>query len=383
MKKNRNKIGVYIAISLAMASLTACGDDYDGYNSYSSSKSDYSVESSVTNFSGMFQSADVSESYFDSEKLSDVLDMTSAGSGLGSSKSSTKSSNQSTKVDNGSAVNATEGRKFIRTVNLELQANTRADLEGIMRQAQYKCEELGGYVQGQSIYGNYRYTGSMTIRVPKDQTDDFLSFIDEQNYKITSTNDKLDDVTLQYADVGSRLESAKIAQEKYKEYAKQAQNIDELLQVEEKLDSVTADLESYQSQMNSLNNSIDYSTINLTIESKEASNKESFTETFNENMKYFSVHLANNLSDAIELIVNSVIYIISILPALFILITALKVIFKFKGIRSTVMDVLYRLRERRAMKQYDKAREIGPDPENTEYYDESDKSQSDTGDVQK
>lgn len=323
----KRKGSLLAIILLSMALLTACGGG--GNRSY-----DYESTSVNSNYAGAIAST------------FGKADISAAGSGLDTSSRSADTNNsddyhKSTKKSNS---DEQSGRKIIRTVDMTIQTGTKADIEAIMAAASEKCNELGGYEESRSIDGYRKYYGDITLRVPKSNTDEFLEFINDSNLVITKLNDNSKDVTLQYTDVDSRLGSAKRQQKKYEEYAEKAENMDDLLRIEERLDSVTADLESYQSQMNTLNNQIDYCTVSLDIESKEkvAYSSNSFSEQFADNMYGFGEDLADIVTGIISAAIVVVLGAIGFIPAIIIFIFTLRFVFKFK-----VKDLINKFRTRR------------------------------------
>lgn len=323
----RRKGSLLAIILLSMALLTACGGDGDrSYRSESASINSNYDGTITSTFGG--------------------ANMSAASSGLDTSSKSTDTNNgddyhKSTKKSN---TDEQSNRKIIRTVDMTIQTGTKADIETIMTAASEKCNELGGYEESRSIDGYRKYYGDIILRVPKFNTDEFLEFINASNLVITKLNDTSEDVTLQYTDVDSRLGSAKRQQKKYEEYAEKAENMDDLLRIEERLDSVTADLESYQSQMNTLNNQIDYCTVSLDIESKEkvAYSSNSFSEQFADNMYGFGEDLADIVTGMISAAIVVVLGAIGFIPAIVIFIFTLRFACKFK-----FKDLINKFRTRR------------------------------------
>lgn len=326
----KRKGSLLAIILLSMALLTACGGDDD--RSYSSESA--SINS---NYDGTIAST------------FGGANMTAASSGLDTSSRSADTGDsddyhKSPKNSNTSNTNEQANRKIIRTVDMTIQTGTKTDIETIMAAASEKCNELGGYEESRSIDGYRKYYGDITLRVPKSNTDEFLEFINDSNLVITKLNDTSEDVTLKYTDVDSRLGSAKRQQKKYEEYAEKAENMDDLLRIEERLDSVTADLESYQSQMNTLNNQIDYCTVRLDIESKEkvAYSSNSFSEQFAENMYGFGEDLADIVTGMISAAIVVILAAIGFIPAIIIFIFTLRFAFRFK-----FKDLVNKFRTRR------------------------------------
>lgn len=77
--------------------------------------------------------------------------------------------------------NGQSSRKLIRTFNLDAETT---DFDNLVTQLQQETQNLGGYVESSYVNGNSYYTensryASLTLRIPKDKTDDFLGTVGE------------------------------------------------------------------------------------------------------------------------------------------------------------------------------------------------------------
>ena len=155
--------------------------------------------------------------------------------------------------------------KLIRNVSIDLHTKEDNIAETLNTFAS-KTNELGGYFSNKQIDNQNSWTrGSIVLRIPSENVDAFLDFVNNTPLEVVSLSDNTEDVTLQYADVETRIAVLKQKRDNYMEYLKQATDIDETLKVEDALTRVVADLESQESQMRVLSNKINYSTISITI----------------------------------------------------------------------------------------------------------------------
>ena len=159
------------------------------------------------------------------------------------------------------------GRKLIRTVYLSLQTT---EFDSVLSNLASKTTELGGYIESSSVSGNSYYYqstryASYTIRIPSAKLDQFVEVVKELG-NVTHKNESVEDVTLRYVDVESRKKALETEQERLMELLSNAENMEDLLAIEDKLSEVRYELENYGSQLRMLDNQIDYSTVNVDID---------------------------------------------------------------------------------------------------------------------
>ena len=156
--------------------------------------------------------------------------------------------------------NGQSSRKLIRTFNLDAETT---DFDNLVTQLQQETQNLGGYVESSYVNGNSYYTensryASLTLRIPKDKTDDFLGTVGEMA-NVTSKSENVEDVTLTYTDLKSHVEALQAEQE-------QAKTVEDTMSIQSRLTDVRYELESYMSQLKVYDNQVDYDTVNISIQ---------------------------------------------------------------------------------------------------------------------
>ena len=187
-----------------------------------------------------------------------------------------------------------ENRKWIITVNMNAETD---DLDALTAALDEKITALNGYVEDQSVYNgssyaNYRYrNASMTIRIPADDVDNFTDEVGGIA-NVVSKSKTLEDITLKYVATESRISALETEEARLLEFMEKAETMSDLLEIEERLTEVRAELESTTSQMRLYNNQIDYATIYLSIEEvqeytpvEEPTFWERITDGFSDNLK--------------------------------------------------------------------------------------------------
>lgn len=161
--------------------------------------------------------------------------------------------------------------KLIRTVYLDAQTK---DYDSLMAGLEEKIAALEGYVESRDAYNGseyYNYTNrwcSMVIRIPSDRLDEFVTHVTE-NCSVTSTSETVENVTLEYADTEARVQALETEQARLLELLEAAQNLEEILQIEDRLSDVRYELSSYASQLKVLENQVSYATVHLNIDEVE------------------------------------------------------------------------------------------------------------------
>lgn len=178
-------------------------------------------------------------------------------------------------MENGSAIsdsalespNLPEDRKLIRTVRTQAETD---DLAAVMTQLEEKVSQFGGYLQQKEVYQGSSYRGtqyrnaSLTIRIPAKDLDTFLSQLSSAAH-VVSTNETVDDVTLYYIDVDSQLKALRTEEERLLAMMEKAENLADLLAIEQRLTQVQQEIQSVTSQLKALDSQIEYATIYLDL----------------------------------------------------------------------------------------------------------------------
>ncbi len=212
------------------------------------------------------------------------------------------------------------GQKLIRKVWLTAETE---DMDTLLPQVEEKLTSLGGYVEAREVnnYTNFNRWASLTIRIPAQKLDQFTQTVKE-NANITSTTETADDITLSYVAVESRMKALETEQTRLLELLAKAENMEEILLIEERLTKVRTELEEVTSQLRVYDNQVSYGTVFLTInEVKE------YTE---ENPEGFFARIGRGLTESVQDIgdgfLELVIFLIVASPYLALLAVAMGVV---------------------------------------------------------
>lgn len=161
-----------------------------------------------------------------------------------------------------------QNQKLIRKIWLEAETE---DMDTLLSSVEARLTELGGYVENREVRNGSKYSGythryaSLTIRIPADKLDGFVTDVSEQA-NIVSNRESADDITLSYAATESRMKMLETEQERLLELLAAAKDMKEILQIEERLMDVRTELEEVTSQLRVMDNQVNYGTVYLDID---------------------------------------------------------------------------------------------------------------------
>lgn len=167
----------------------------------------------------------------------------------------------------GAADEVQDSRKLIKNVNMDVETE---DFDKLIANVENKITALGGYAENKDIGGRSYYNeggsryANITARIPSNRLDEFVSTVTAQS-NVINKNESVEDVTLQYVDVEAHRDSLRTEQERLNALLEQAEDLETIIALEERLTEVRYQLESYESQLRSMDNQVDYSTVYLYI----------------------------------------------------------------------------------------------------------------------
>ena len=150
-------------------------------------------------------------------------------------------------------------RKIVYSGNLRLEVQSLADAK---KTVEDWVKRYGGYISNSS---ESETQASITASIPSAS---FAQAMEECGAfgRLKSKNIYTDDVTERFYDLDTRLSTRKVLLERLKTYLAGAKNMQEMIQIETKINDVTSELERMQGQMNRLAAQIDFSQISVHLE---------------------------------------------------------------------------------------------------------------------
>lgn len=309
MLKNKVKKFLMVAgiVAVVFVGVAGCGAS----NISESTESSYEVSEGSTSYDGATwnsKTATVSEGdYSEDVGYEEINEETSAYAIEDSADAYVEPEVDSDAVE---VIATQQQQKLVVTWDLSLQTK---NYDETVEEIEKSVSACGGYIENQNenTYGETRYA-TFTIRLPEDEADEWLSKT-EGEATVTSKSKSVTDVTLSYVDTESRLKALYTERDSLLEILAQADNVTDLITVQNELSNVNYEIESYESSLRALENQVNYTTIYLNVDEvdrevpTETTIGEDIKETFLSSMDSIK-YVARNL--IVGIIGNSVMIVI-------------------------------------------------------------------------
>ncbi|NLP33938.1 MAG: DUF4349 domain-containing protein [Clostridiales bacterium] len=161
--------------------------------------------------------------------------------------------------------------KIIKRVSMVVETQNFDDLLITIND---KIEVLGGYVESSSINGRRYYyleesrQARIVARIPKDRLDEFTGTVEEAA-NVVNSELNTENVTLQYVDMESRKKALQIEQDRLFALLEKEDTLEDIITLERRLSDIRYELQNYESQLRTLDNKVEYSTVTMTIHEVE------------------------------------------------------------------------------------------------------------------
>lgn len=168
-----------------------------------------------------------------------------------------------------------KNNKIIYNGSLSISTSNIIETEKIVLE---KIKTYDGYISNYNKNDNSYI--SIQARIPAKN---FQKMLDDEDIAKNNTVDKsmsAEDVTLQYSDTEAELESLKIQEERLLEYLKSANNVSDMMSIENSLQNVRQKIETVVKRLKYLDSYIEYSELNISINTRydEIKKDASFSE---------------------------------------------------------------------------------------------------------
>ena len=167
--------------------------------------------------------------------------------------------------DNANAA-STSSQKLIKKASVRLETKNADEL---IKNINSQISSLKGYTSSlnQSKYDGY-LTVDTNVCVPAEKLDEFLDFL-EKSGTITSKNVVTADVTDDYTDTESQIKALETEEKALLGILEKCENVQDTMNVQERLTSVRGELESLKSQKKNYDQRIAYSEVLINISEVE------------------------------------------------------------------------------------------------------------------
>lgn len=220
----------------------------------------------------------------------------------------------------GSAEGAAEqndlaARKLIKNATLTVETK---DFDSFLSSLEAHVTSSGGYLSSSSVSGtsydsSERRYAYLTVRVPADRYDLFLSGVSQYG-NVTYKSESLEDVTMTYVDTESRIRAYETEYETLLSILEKAETLTDVLSLQSRITEITYQLESYKAQLRKYDDLISYCTVNINV--NEVAKLTKITEppvTFGQRIVQGVTNTCRSIANGAE---NFAVWFVSSLPLL-------------------------------------------------------------------
>ncbi|AXF56173.1 DUF4349 domain-containing protein [Salicibibacter kimchii] len=172
------------------------------------------------------------------------------------------------------------------------------------RQIEAHVEQMDGYIVESTVHDRddeEDRSGTFSARIPQQNFTPFLDELEVIGTEVLERSTYGDDVTEEYVDLESRLQSQETVEERLLTFMEEAENTEDLLAISDDLASTQEEIEQIEGRMNYLENHVAYSTVSINVQEVAASTLQDrqslntwrqatslFTDTVNVLVSFFS-----------------------------------------------------------------------------------------------
>lgn len=159
--------------------------------------------------------------------------------------------------------------KIIKSATLKFETQ---DLEKSYQNIHQAVQKYRGIIQNDESGKDYGSVfRNVRIRIPNKNFDVFISQISQGVAHFDTKEISQEDVTEEYVDTESRMNSKKKLEERYLQLLSKAGKVSEMLEIEKKLSEIREEIEAKEGQLKYLQNRIAMSTVSLEMYTNNAS----------------------------------------------------------------------------------------------------------------
>lgn len=200
-------------------------------------------------------------------------------------------------------------RKLIKNGSMTLVVD---NLEQTRSEVLNLIEKHGGYCANEQ-YSNWEHSSSynLTVRIPCDKFDGFVAEVEAGKGKIESKSMYINDVTAEYIDLETRLNTKRSYLERYRQLLKSAKSVQEIVSIEDKIRSLEEEIDSTVGRLKYLTNQVEYSTLHLQIRYDDTN----FDPHHPDHGQGFWQRFSQSLSSGMRGLVDFAFFLVRIWPA--------------------------------------------------------------------
>lgn len=184
---------------------------------------------------------------------------------------------------NANSQTLSKNKKIIKDGSISIKVK---DVEAAKKRMDAIVKTHEAYYENES-FQNYEYRISYTlkVRVPSKKFESFLNASEHSDGEVMSKDINARDVTEEYVDSETRLNSKRLFRTRYNQLLGKASKVDDILAIEENIRGLQEEIESQEGHLKFLDDQVSYSTLDITLFHEKVIEKsikveDSFTKRF-------------------------------------------------------------------------------------------------------
>lgn len=179
------------------------------------------------------------------------------------------------------ATEVVQEQKIIKTARLAFETK---DVETNHKRILQLASQYNGLIQSDASHKDYnRNYKNLVVRIPTENFQQFLNGISEGVAYFDQRNISQQDVSEEFIDLEARLRAKRELESRYLELLKKANNVKEMLEIEQELSNIREEIESKQGRLQFLQNQVSMSTVY--IEFYKITAETGVTQSYGQKMK--------------------------------------------------------------------------------------------------
>lgn len=159
------------------------------------------------------------------------------------------------------AANPDWDRKIVKTADLSVETKSFPAFTDRLHRL---VRDNGGYIaQEEQTQTSAQIANTVSIKVPVDRFDDFVRQLPADSDRLNDKKISSEDVSMEYVDTRSRLETKKEVRERYLDLLRQAHSMKDILAIQEEINGIQEEMEAASGRITYLGHAAAFSTVNL------------------------------------------------------------------------------------------------------------------------
>lgn len=211
------------------------------------------------------------------------------------------------------------GRKVIRTYDLSIETN---DFDGVLSAIEARLAQFGGYSQNSAVngrkpavYGDPGRSAELTLRVPAENADEFVSGVKGMGTLVNS-HDYTNDITDEYFDTDSRLDVLQTELDRLKSILVETDNLADVITLESRISEVMYEIEQLTGTLRKYDALVYYTTVEINLYEENLKEGPAGAKTTGERI---GEGFMNSLYGVGTFFTNLFVWLVSSLPVLAVL----------------------------------------------------------------